>query len=167
MKQLFFSLLIALVASNFACSQAPKSPSVTVGNENVSIKYGQPSKRGRVIFGAEGSESLEKYGKVWRTGANDATVITFKKDGKLGGKDVKAGTYGLFTIPGATEWVVILNSEAKQWGAYSYKADKDVLRVTVPNKTLTEIAEKLTLDVKDGQLTFAWDTSSFAVPLSF
>ena len=92
MKNLFLTLFCTLVAFTFAYSQnPPASPRVTAENGNIKIVYGQPSKKGRVIFGAEGSQSLEKYGKVWRTGANEATVITFKKDGKLGGKDVKAG----------------------------------------------------------------------------
>ena len=92
MKNLFLTLFCTLVAFTFAYSQnPPASPRVTAENGNIKITYGQPSKKGRVIFGAEGSQSLEKYGKVWRTGANEATVITFKKDGKLGGKDVKAG----------------------------------------------------------------------------
>jgi Protein of unknown function (DUF2911) len=164
MKQSIFILFVALFASNFACSQKPpKSPHSTVENENISLNYGQPSKRGRVIFGAEGSGSLETYGKVWRTGADEATTITFKTDGKIGGKDVKAGTYSFFTVPGAKEWILVLNSEAKQWGAYSYKANKDVLRVTVPAITLKEPVEKLTFEIKEGNLIFAWDNASFSV----
>ncbi|MFN4147085.1 MAG: DUF2911 domain-containing protein [Runella sp.] len=168
MKTSVFGLLILFVAFTSACSQKPPaSPRVTAESQNVTIAYGQPSKKGRLIFGPESSSSLEKYGKVWRTGANEASVITFKKDGSFGGKAVKAGEYGLFTIPGEKEWVVILNSEAKQWGAYSYKQDKDVLRVTVPAVALKEPVEKLTFDVTDSSLTFKWDTASFVVPLAF
>ncbi len=168
MKKSFFFLFFSIIALNIACSQnPPASPRMTADGKDVKVTYGQPSKKGRVIFGADGSQSLEKYGKVWRTGANEATVITFKKDGKFGGKEVKAGDYGLFTIPGEKEWVVILNSEPKQWGAYSYKVDKDVLRVTVPNIALKESVEKLTFEVKNNALVFSWDTSSFSVPLQF
>jgi hypothetical protein len=168
MKKSIFSLLFSLAIFSIACSQnPPASPRITADGANVSIAYGQPSKKGRVIFGAEGSQALEKYGKVWRTGANDATVITFKKDGTFGGKAVKAGSYGLFTIPGEKEWVVILNSEPKQWGAYSYKADKDVLRVTVPNVASKEVAEKLTFMVHDNSIHFMWDNASFSVPVKF
>ncbi len=168
MRNSFFALFLSIIALNFACSQnPPKSPLITVDGKDVKVVFGQPSKRGRVIFGAEGSQSLEKYGKVWRTGANEATVITFKKDGQFGGKPVKAGDYGLFTIPGEKEWVLILNSEPKQWGAYNYKQDKDVLRITVPTIALKEPVEKLNFEVKDNALIFMWDTSSFSVPLKF
>lgn len=168
MKNLFATLFCMLVALTFAYSQnPPASPRVTAENGNIKIVYGQPSKKGRVIFGAEGSQSLEKYGKVWRTGANEATVITFKKDGKLGGKDVKAGDYAFFTIPGEKEWVVILNSEVKQWGAYNYKQDKDVLRVTVPATTSSSPVEKLTIEAKDNAIVLGWDTAGFSVPVKF
>lgn len=168
MRKSFFALFLTLIALNFACSQnPPKSPHLTVDGKDVKVVYGQPSKRGRVIFGADGSQSLEKYGKVWRAGADEATVITFKKDGMFGGKPVKAGDYGFFAIPGEKEWVVILNSEPKQWGAYNYKQDKDVLRITVPAMTLKEPVEKLTYEVKDNALMLMWDTAGFTVPLQF
>lgn len=168
MKNLLFTLCFSLVTLSLVYSQnAPASPRITVDGKDVKVVFGQPSKKGRVVFGAEGSQSLEKYGKVWRTGANEATVITFKKDGKFGGKDVKAGEYALFTIPGEKEWVVILNSVTKQWGAYEYKQDKDVLRVTVPAVASKDAVEKLTFEVKDTALNFAWDLASFSVPLKF
>lgn len=168
MKKSLFAFVLAVSTLHFACSQnPPASPRITVDGKDVKIAFGQPSKKGRVVFGAEGTQSLEKYGKVWRTGANDATVITFKKDGMFGGKAVKAGDYGFFTIPGEKEWVVILNSEPKQWGAYNYKQDKDVLRITVPALTNSESAEKLNFEVKDNALIFMWDIASFSVPLKF
>lgn len=168
MKKSILSIFLCLVLVNVACSQKPPaSPRITVEGKDVKIAFGQPSKKGRVLFGAEGSESLEKYGKVWRTGANEATVITFKKDGMFGGKAVKAGDYSLFTVPNEKEWVVILNSETKQWGAYNYKQDKDVLRITVPATTLKESVEKMNFEIKDNDLNFAWDKIGFSVPLKF
>ena len=165
MKKYSFLILIAFTTINFACAQAPKSPKIKSESAVATVEYGQPSKRGRMIFGKEGSESLEKYGKVWRTGANDCSAITFKKDVMFGGKAVKAGTYGLFTIPGETEWTVILNTDAKQWGAYSYKADKDVVRVVVPATKSKEVVEALSLKVSDTSLNFAWDMTGFSVPI--
>jgi len=168
MKKSLFGLILSMAVLNFACSQnPPASARITVDGKDVKIAFGQPSKKGRVVFGAEDSKSLEKYGKVWRTGANDATVITFKKDGMFGGKAVKAGDYGFFSIPGEKEWVIILNSEPKQWGAYNYKQDKDVLRITVPAMTSKESVEKLNFEVKDNALVFMWDMASFSVPLKF
>jgi hypothetical protein len=79
---------------------------------------------------------LEKYGKVWRAGANEATVFTTSKDITVEGKKLPAGTYGFFAIPTETNWTVIFNKVAKQWGAYKYDQAQDALRVTVtPVKT--------------------------------
>jgi hypothetical protein len=167
MKRLSTLLVIILATFSIACAQAPKSPQIKSESANITVEYGQPSKRGRVIFAAEGTQSLEKYGKVWRTGANGCTAITFKKDGMFGGKAVKAGTYGLFTIPGEKDWTVILNSDAKQWGAYSYKADKDVLRVTVPATANKELVEAMTIKVSDTSVDYMWDMAGFSVPVQF
>jgi len=98
----------------------------TVGLTDVTIAYCRPSVRGRVIWG-----ELVPYGQVWRTGANEATTITFADDVTVDGNKLAAGTYGLFTIPGKDEWTVIFNRGAKQWGAYSYKESDDALRVKV------------------------------------
>lgn len=166
MKQLFFLSLILLSASvmeSWGQAQAPKSPTITAEGENVSIVYGQPSKRGRVIFG-----ELVPYGKIWRTGANEATEITFKKDAVFGGKKIKAGTYTLFTIPTKSDWTVVLNSELKQWGAFKYDEikDKDVLKVTVPSSRIDEPVEKLTLRFDDkNSLIIEWDTTRVTVPV--
>lgn len=140
------------------------SPHVTAESKNVKVTYGQPSKKGRVIFGG-----LEKFGTVWRTGADEATEITFKKDVNFGGKAVKAGTYTLFSKLGEKEWTIILNSELKQWGAYGYEKikDKNVAEVTVPVKTLSTPVEKLTITTDDKVLTIAWDTTSVSVPMEF
>jgi hypothetical protein len=170
MKVLFFSLFLALAGFTFASAQtAPESPRITAEGKNVTVAYGQPSKRDRVIFGKEGSGSLEPFGKVWRIGANNATEITFKKDGMFAGKAVKAGTYTLFAIPTEKDWTLILNSTLKQWGAYKYEEikDKDVLKVTVPAKTYSTSMEKLTFTVKDTELQFQWDKAGFVAPLKF
>lgn len=170
MKKTIFSLILSFVALTVTYAQeAPKSPRVTAEGANVSVAYGQPSKRGRVLFGPEGGQSLEKYGKIWRTGANQSTEITFKKDGKFAGKSVKAGSYSLFTIPGDKEWTIILNSQLKQSGAYEYEKykDKDVLTVTVPAKKYSDSVEKLTFTVNKKSLDFQWDKEGFSVPISF
>lgn len=170
MKKTIITLFLSLIAFTWVTAQeAPKSPRVTAEGKKVSVAYGQPSKRDRVLFGTEGSKSLEKYGKLWRTGANQATEITFKNDGKFGGKGIKAGTYTLFTIPGEKEWTIILNSQLKQSGAYDYEKykDKDVLTIEVPAKAYKESVEKLTFIVKSKSLDFQWDKEGFSVPLSF
>nr|MCU0355191.1 DUF2911 domain-containing protein [Cytophagales bacterium] len=133
---------------------------------NIKVAYGQPSKRERVIFGPGG---LEPYGKVWRTGANQATEITFAKDGTFGGKPVKAGTYTLFTIPDEKEWTVILNSQLGQFGAFEYDKHKgkNVLEVKAPVKKTASVVEKFTITPTDKELKMEWDQTSVSVPVSF
>lgn len=147
----------------------PMSPKVTVESpdKNISIVYGQPSKRNRVVFGADGSSSLEKYGKVWRTGANNATEVTFKNDVMFGGKMVKAGTYTLYTIPGEKEWSVILNSTLGQWGAFDYEKIKgnDVAMIKVPVSMNSTPIEKLTITPANNSIAIAWDNMTISVPI--
>ncbi|SFD62046.1 Protein of unknown function [Chitinophaga sp. CF118] len=160
---LFFALLAG--TSSFVSAQekkAPASPRVTAEGKNVKIAYGQPSKKGRVIFG-----ELVPYGKVWRLGANEATEITFAKDGSFGGKPVKAGTYTLFTIPEASSWTFILNSELKQWGAYEYEKikAKNVLEVKAAATKAAAPVEKLTITVPGDKLVVEWDQTHVEVPV--
>ncbi|QHV95109.1 DUF2911 domain-containing protein [Spirosoma endbachense] len=165
-----FSLLFALVSLAQAQDKKPPvSPKLTVESpdKNIKIVYGQPSKKGRVIFGPEGSASLEKYGKVWRTGANEATEITFKSDVMFGDKMVKAGTYTLFTIPGEKEWSVLLNSTLGQWGAYDYEKIKgnDVAMIKVPVSMAKTPIEKLTITPSNSSIAIAWDNMTISVPV--
>jgi Protein of unknown function (DUF2911) len=165
MKKLFlFATLAAVMTSCFGQEKKRASPHETVGTDNVSVTYGRPYKKGRVIFG-----ELEKYGKVWRTGADEATEITFKKDVTFAGKAVKAGTYTLFTIPTETEWTVILNSELKQWGAYNYDKvkDKNVLEAKVPSTKTDAVVEQLTITAKPDALIIAWDKTQVSIPMKF
>jgi hypothetical protein len=174
MNRLFtFFLALATVVGTFSVASAQmqnrRSPHITAENANKTIKvvYGQPAKKGRTIFGAEGSQSLEKYGKPWRTGADEATEVTFAKDVMFGGKHVKAGTYTLVTIPNAQEWTVILNSQTGQWGAYDYDKfkDKNVAEVKVPVTTNKTPVEKLTITPTDKALSIAWDNTTVSVPV--
>ena len=166
MKATFLTLFLSLTALSLTFAQSAR---ITTDGKNVSVSYGQPSKKGRVVLGKEGSTSLDKYDKVWRTGANKSTEITFKKDGLFGGKSVKAGTYSLFTIPGEKNWVIILNSVLGQSGAFEYEENKgkDVLKVTVPAKKYADSAEKLTFIVKDNSVDLHWDKEGFSVPVKF
>jgi tetratricopeptide (TPR) repeat protein len=102
------------------------SVKTVVGTTDVTINYHRPGVKGRKIWG-----ELVPYGQVWRLGANEATTITFADAVKVQGKDVPAGTYGLFAIPAQDKWTLILNKKAEQWGAYFYKAEEDFLRFEV------------------------------------
>ncbi|UFH56897.1 DUF2911 domain-containing protein [Spirosoma sp. KNUC1025] len=173
MKKLLFVFALLFSMTSLVQAQdkkAPASPKITAESPDKSIKviYGQPSKKGRVIFGPEGSSSLEKYGKVWRTGANEATEVTFKNDVMFGGKMVKAGTYTLFTIPGEKEWSVILNSTLGQWGAYDYDKIKgtDVATIKVPVSMAKTPIEKLTITPANSSIAIAWDNMTISVPVT-
>lgn len=131
----------------------------------IKVLYGRPQKKGRSIFG-----NLVPYTKVWRTGANEATEITFFKDVKLGETEIKAGTYTLFTIPGKKSWTVIINSDTDVWGSYYYDKDKDVARLDVPVNNI-ETVEYFSIAFKKEtngtNMILAWDNISVAVPFSF
>lgn len=130
----------------------------------IRVIYSRPQKNGRVIFGKQ-----TPFGKVWRTGANEATEIKFYQDVHFAGNKVKAGTYSLFTIPGEKAWTIILNSDLDYWGAYSYTEKNDVLRVTVPAIEQSTVIENFTIQFynktdKQGVMKFAWDKTLVEVP---
>jgi hypothetical protein len=111
---------------------------------------------------------LAPAGKVWRTGANEATEITFYKDATIGGKTIKAGSYALFTIPGDSEWTVILNSNLHQWGAYSYDSDGDVVRATAAVSSDSEELEAFSVAFDDdGNMVMGWGTTRVSLPISY
>lgn len=137
-----------------------------VGLTDFEIIYSRPSVKGRQIFG-----ELQVHGEVWRSGANAATKISFDTPIVFGGQAVAAGTYGLFSIPGETEWTVILNRVADQWGAFNYDAAEDVVRVQVPVRKLEEPIETFTIwfnDLRDesATLNLTWERISVAVPIT-
>jgi hypothetical protein len=112
------------------------------------------------VFGTKEAKALVPYGEVWRTGANEATTIEFSADVTVQGKALAKGVYSLFTIPGETEWTIIINKDPKQWGAYTYKAENDVLRVKA-KPSEHAMTEKFTIGVSaTGQVTLDWDKTS-------
>jgi hypothetical protein len=169
MKKISALILVLFTSLTVAMAQAPASPRITAEspNKNIKVVYGQPSKKGRVVFGPEGSAALEKFGKPWRTGANEATEVTFKNDVMFGGKHVKAGTYTLVTMPGEKEWGVVLNSTLGQWGAYEYEKNKANNVAEVKAKVVNNPAavEKLTITPANNGLSIAWDNVTVAVPI--
>ncbi|MBS1690104.1 MAG: DUF2911 domain-containing protein, partial [Bacteroidetes bacterium] len=106
---------------------------------------------------------------VWRTGANEATEITFKKDGTFAGQHIDAGTYTLFTIPGQDNWEVILNSKLGQWGAFGYDKVKNqnVLEATVPAKHVHKTVETFNIEVNKHSLDLEWEHTRVSIPMDF
>ena len=162
--------LCTFVGDTFGQNEKPApSPTATfsqkVGLTDVSIIYSRPSKKGRTIIG-----DLVPYGKVWRTGANATTKFTFSDDVKIGGKDLPAGTYSLFTIPGENEWTIIFNKDIKG-GAGSYKESEDALRVKTKSIKIAETVETFQINIEDNKpnsaiIELLWESTLVQIPLS-
>jgi hypothetical protein len=159
-KLIAFCLLVAGIAASttsFAQEDKSKRPSppaelaTTVDGLSILINYSQPAVKGRTI-----GKDIAPYGEVWRTGANEATTFEINRDVKIEGKELKAGKYSLFTIPGEKEWVIIFNSQPTQWGAYKYDESKDVLRVTVPSIKAKNFTERMTFGYNSGDIVLMW-----------
>lgn len=144
------------------------SPPVTASGEvkgaSITINYSSPAVKGREIFG-----SLVPYGKVWRAGANEATVFETNKDIKVEGKNLPAGKYSLYAIPGEKEWTIIFNKQTGQWGvkrggATTRDEAQDALTVRVKPKRSSSVTERLTYDVTDKGFVLRWE--NVEVPVS-
>ncbi len=127
------------------------------------VIYSRPQKKGRDIFG-----DLVPYDQVWRTGANEATELTIYTPLMVGNTKLKPGTYTLYTIPGEENWTIIINSDTNVWGAFSYKKDKDVARITVPARDAAAPTESLSMifrpEPNGTTLLIGWDTVYVEVP---
>jgi hypothetical protein len=155
---MFAVLLASATVLTTVAQDKPASPKAeaggTIGSTKVKVTYCQPSARGRKIMGG-----LVPFGEVWRTGANEATVVEFDKAVKIEGKDLAAGKYALFTVPGENEWTIIFNKDIKQWGAYKYKQDEDVLRVAVKPTKTANFVETFNIGVNKDQLELKWENT--------
>jgi len=178
MKKVFTIAVVALamvfstqtVAQDF--SGMDKSPldnasypsDYKVSEKVVRITYGRPQLKGRAL------SELAPAGEVWRTGANEAPEITFYKDVKFGGTDVKAGTYALLSVPGEKEWTIILHSNLNQWGSYFYKDEaSDVARVNAGVSMGDKSLEAFSIAFKEVEggvhMVMGWDKARVAVPI--
>ena len=175
MKKILFLLTTAVSVLFFENSSAQlkmpqASSSQTIIQEfglgKVTIKYSRPNIKGRSV-----EKDLAPFGEVWRTGANDATVITFTDAVTLEGNPVAAGEYALFTIPGKDEWTIILNKETKQWGSYQYKQTEDVIRFKVKPIKLNEKSETFSIQFSNvmpsiANLDLVWDNFKISVKMT-
>ncbi|GAB3267111.1 hypothetical protein GCM10027347_35580 [Larkinella harenae] len=143
------------------------SPEATAEiNQNgvqVKVEYCQPYKKGRKIFG-----DLVPYGEVWRTGANEATVITLDQNVTVAGQPLEEGKYSLWTIPSEGNWMVIFNRETGQWGT-DYDQTKDALRVPVLTRKRNAAAEQFYISFAPqpggSDMLLAWDETEAVVPI--
>src|SRR6476646_10284205 len=140
--------LVILGLTTTARAQAPrKSPhestSIEVGGHKITITYGRPYLHGRKMIGDH-----EPYGKVWRTGADEATTLETDAALDINGLKVPKGTYALFTIPGPDSWTLIVNKTAKQWGAFNYKEGDELGRVAMAVTHREHPVEEFTITLK-------------------
>ena len=135
---------------------------------SITVNYCQPSKKGRLIFGDEADKALVPYGKVWRTGANEATLLKINKDVTFAGTPLKAGEYTLWTIPGTTGWQAVINSQTGQWGT-DYNEKMDVFRASVASAPSADEAESFTISFAQQSggtdMILHWDKTQVIVPI--
>jgi Protein of unknown function (DUF2911)/Tetratricopeptide repeat len=174
MRNLIVCLLVVCIGSSAVNAQALRTPApsttTTVKQDfalsSIELNYSRPAKKGRAIFG-----DLVPFGKVWRTGANNATTVTFGEEVTIGTTKVKAGKYGLLSIPGASEWTVILTKQLDVTSPAAYKQDQDVVRVTVPAAQLPMSIENFTImfgniTANTCEIWMMWDQTFVALPVS-
>ncbi len=169
--------LLSFVGGLFftAAGQALKVPAPSpvctfkqsVGLSEITIEYSRPGVKGRTVFG-----DLVPFGKVWRTGANASTKITFGEEVKLQGNSIPAGTYAFFTIPDKDEWTIIFNKNLTLWGSDGYKSEEDVMRIKVKPVSVKDTIETMTFDITDlsstsANIIFSWEQIRLVIPIAF
>ncbi|WP_309022918.1 DUF2911 domain-containing protein [Pelagicoccus sp. SDUM812002] len=137
-----------------------------VGKTTIVIDYSRPNANGRELFGG-----LVPYGEVWRSGANQCTKLEADTEVQIGGVNLPAGRYGFFAIPQESEWTIIVNSDAEQFGAFSYDSEKDVLRFSADAKSSEEYVETLEFSFVDvannaAVLELRWGNTVVGFPVS-
>jgi hypothetical protein len=161
---------IAACAATVAQGQEQrKSPhetvKATIDGATITVEYGRPSMKGRKVMG-----ELVPFGKVWRTGADEATTLTTDKELQIGGTIVPAGKYTLFTLPGQTDWQLIVNKQTGQWGT-EYDQKQDLGRVPLKKTATSAPVEQLTISVDKnpaggGLLRIAWENTALTAPIT-
>lgn len=171
-KSFFAASLFCLVVLTFSWAQQDKSqrPSppgtadCTINGKKVTISYSRPSMKGRKIMG-----ELVPYGKVWRTGANEATTLTSAVNLNIGGTKVPAGTYTLYTLPSEGAWKLIISKQTGQWGT-EYNQDQDLARVDMTKTEIAVPVEQFTISLDQAgndraDLVMEWEKTRVSVPV--
>lgn len=158
-----------MIFSNAQLNTPQPSPTATVkqnfGLSSIELSYSRPAVKGRKIFG-----DLVPFDKVWRTGANNATTLTFGDDVTIGGTKIPAGKYGLLTIPGKTNWVVIISKHTNITSPADYKQDGDVVRVNAAPEKLKTAVESFTIEftglsANKCNMEIKWANTAVKVPI--
>ena len=174
MKKIFLLIAIATASTTIAQIKMPApSPTQTITQEfglgKIELSYSRPSIKGREIF-KEGSE-LAPLNNVWRTGANAATTLKFTDEVMIGGTTLKSGKYGLLTIPGKKEWIVIISKDTTVNQASAYKIENDIVRVTIEPIRLKENLEMFTMQFANikpegCELQLMWGNLGVNIPIA-
>ncbi|MCU0345509.1 MAG: DUF2911 domain-containing protein [Saprospiraceae bacterium] len=175
MKKLILTLVTFVAVGLFSLATAQiKTPAASptakitqnVGLTDITVEYSRPSVKGRTIFGG-----LVPYGEMWRTGANKNTIVTFSAPVKIGGKDLKAGSYSIFSVPGQTEWEVVFYTDTENWGVpEKWDAAKEAVRFKVKSEKMDFNIESLMIELNDltnEGLTFSlgWEKTWISFPI--
>ncbi len=176
MKKRIFTLIIGFVFfitvnQGIAQITTPQPSPVatleqTVGLTKITVAYSRPGVKKRQVFG-----DLESYGKIWRTGANASTKITFEDAVTLAGNTVPAGQYALYTIPGEKEWTIIVHKNLELWGAGGYDMKDDLVRFKVSPTNLKDNIESFTIDfsnftINGAHLELKWQHTLVSIPIT-
>ncbi len=174
MKRILFAVLTLIGLSASAQIKMPAaSPTQTLSQDfglgKIEIVYSRPSLKGRSVFGT--GSLLAPFGDVWRTGANGATKLTFSDPITIGDKTIPAGSYGLFTIPGKTEWTIIINTNSKGWGSFDYKQAEDIVRFKVAPQATGSSTETFTISIDNitaqtATISLNWGKTKVNIPIS-
>jgi len=173
MKKILLALSLGCAVFNLSAqplkTPAPSSTQTIkqeLGLGSIELSYSRPNVKGRKIFG-----DLVPFGKVWRTGANDATTLTFSDEVTIGGTKIAAGKYGLLSIPDADNWTIIITKQLDVTSPAAYKPSEDVVRVKVPTATMKEPLETFSMQFGDVKATstnlyMLWANTIVALPIS-
>jgi hypothetical protein len=164
MATMFLSSMLLAQGDKSARPSPPATATGKIGDATITISYSSPAVKGRQIWG-----SLVPYDKVWRAGANEATIFETDKDIKVEGKALPAGKYSLYAIPGENEWTIIFNSATGQWGIKrtgetTREEAKDVLNVKVKPRKAPLMNERLVYEVTNKGFVLRWE--NLEVPVS-
>lgn len=170
MKKIISGLLALSISLPVLAQELPQpSPTSTIvqriGLTDVEVVYSRPSAKERTIFG-----DLVPYNELWRTGANSCTRISFSTDVELAGNKVKAGEYGLFSVPGEENWTIVISKQTNLWGVGGYNESEDVVRFDVASEN-SDYDETFEISFTDltqsgGQLSIEWADTEVNVPIS-
>ncbi|MEO5893988.1 MAG: DUF2911 domain-containing protein [Ferruginibacter sp.] len=172
MKKIFLIIAVAVCNLTFAQTLVTPQPSTTqtikqnFGLSSIELSYSRPSVKERKVIG-----ELVPFGKVWRTGANQATTLTFGDDVTIGDKKVPAGKYGLLSIPGQNDWTLIITKQLDVTSPAAYKEESDVVRISVKPTALKEKVETFTMQFANIKantcdLNIQWENTNITLPIT-